>query len=229
MRHTLLDGDGRMLKCLFHFKAVVEFLPHCDHETSELTDHDLSFIRSGWGYLGCSIWRKEGLGETLFPFTTMWKEVVVRQGSASSPMQLVTGQGENGLKLCQGGWGWISENFCIERMLKPSSLQVFQKMRGHDTAQWGLVGVVVFNQRLDLMTLEDLSNLNDSMITTLASSSGQNFITVCKSTKNIKSPFPLCHPGVFFILTFFSENSLFHKVLQKLLFLPKESCVAWQL
>ena len=42
--------------------------------------------RRGWGSWDCSVWRTGGSGETLLLSTTTWREVVVRWGSASSPM-----------------------------------------------------------------------------------------------------------------------------------------------
>lgn len=39
-----------------------------------------------------------------------------------------------------------------------------QKMSGGGTLWYGLVGMVVFSQKLDLIILEVISNLNDFMI-----------------------------------------------------------------
>lgn len=43
------------------------------------------------------------------------------------------------------------------------ALELFKKPSRHGTLKYGLVGVVVFSQRLESMTLEVFSNLNDSI------------------------------------------------------------------
>lgn len=63
-------------------------------------------------------------------------------------------------------------------------------------------------------------------IITLACSSRQNFIILCKIHLRHQIIFPTLSFKLLFILTYFLENALFQKVLRGLLFFPKKGQVA---
>jgi len=67
-------------------------------------------MRSGWRSWDCSVWKREGSGETLLLSITTWREVVVSWGLDSSLVQLVIGLEGMASSSASGDSGWMLGN-----------------------------------------------------------------------------------------------------------------------